>query len=76
MTTPVNLEKMIKMMEILKFNQMSNQLLLNKSLMFALHYVTFKHFIITHQQPPLRLEAYNQEGSYLKQTQEGKKKQL
>ena len=62
--------------EILKFNQMSNQLLLKKSLMFALHYVKFKSFIITHQHSPLSLKACKLEGSYLNHTQEVKKKQL
>ena len=47
--TLVNLDGMIKMMKFLKFNQMSNQLLLKKSLLFALHYVNFKRFIMTHQ---------------------------
>ena len=66
---PKNLEGMIKMMNFFKFNQMSNQLLLKKSLVFALHYVNFKKFIMTHQQPPLCIEAYDLEGSYLKNTQ-------
>ena len=57
--TLVNLEGMIKMMTFLKFNQISNQLLLKKSLLFLLHYVKFKRFIITHHQPPLRLKAYD-----------------
>ena len=64
----VNLEGVIKMMNFLKFNQMFNKLLLKKSLLFVLHYVNFKRFIMTHQQPPLRLEACDTEGSYLKQT--------
>ena len=54
---------MIKIMRMLKFNHMSNQLLLKKSLLFALHYVNFKRFIMMHQQPPLRLEDYDLEGS-------------
>ena len=33
-------------------------------------------FIMTHQQPPLRLKAEDLEGSYLNQTQEENKKQI
>ena len=76
LTTLVNLEGMIRMLIFLKFNQMSNQLLLKKSLLFALHYENFKRLIMTHHQTPLRLEAYNMEGSYLNQTQEGKENPL
>ena len=64
--TLVNLEGMIKMMKIFKFNQMSNQLLLKKGVLFTLHYVRFKLLIMTHQKTPLRLEAYNLEGSHFK----------
>ena len=49
--TLVNLEGMINTMNFFKFNQISNQLLLKKSLLFALHYVKFKRFIMMHQQP-------------------------
>ena len=41
LTTLLNLEGMINMMEVLKFKQMSNQLL-KKSLLFTLHYVKLK----------------------------------
>ena len=74
--TLVNLEGMIKIMKFFKFNQISNQLLLKKILMSALHYVNLKRLIITHQQSPLRLEDCDMEGSYLNKTQKGKKKQL
>ena len=74
--TLVNLEGMIKMMKLLRFNQISNQLLLKKSLMFALNCVNFKRYIMTHHKPSLRLEAYNLEGSYLNQNQDGKNEQL
>ena len=63
-----------KYYEILRFKQMSNQLLLKKSLQFVLHYINFNFFIMTHHKPPLHLKDYDLEGSYLKQTQEGKKK--
>ena len=39
--TLVNLEGMIKMIKVLKVDQMSNELLLKKSLLFALHLVNF-----------------------------------
>ena len=74
--TLVNLEGMIKMMKFLKFNHISNQLLLKKSLLFMLHYVNCKRFIIAHQHTSLRLKAYNLKGGCLKQTQEVKKKKL
>ena len=74
--TLANLEEMIKMMKVLKLNQLSNKLFLKKSLLFALHYVNFKRFIMKHQHPPLYLEAYNFYGSHLKQIQKGNKNQL